>query len=108
MIEKKKQKDIEKLLITKRLDDFILEDCRSSKLFIEKFGSVPSRAALLSLAKVISEHMNIYLDREAYRRKKVLMKWYDENYEKIKPFILENIKIEVSDIHNETTSNFPE
>jgi hypothetical protein len=46
---------------------------------------------LLSLAQVIAQHLHIRLDREAFRRKRVLLKWYDENWARVEPFIRQNI-----------------
>ena len=57
------------------------------------YGPKPSQQELLSLAHVISANLNIFLDREAIRRKKVLIKWFDENFAKIEPFLMENVLI---------------
>jgi hypothetical protein len=37
------------------------------------------------------EHLNIVLDRKAFRRKRVLYKWYDENWATAEPFVHQKI-----------------
>ncbi|OHT15332.1 hypothetical protein TRFO_42593 [Tritrichomonas foetus] len=53
----------------------------------QKYGSSLSQNELLSLAEVIASHIGTRVDREAKRRKEVLIKWFDENSEKILAFL---------------------
>ena len=84
---------LENLMVKIRLRDFDPENCPAVEMLQTKFGSLPNRHQLLALAQVIKEKLGIALDREATRRKNVLIKWYDENLEVIKPFIFEHIQV---------------
>ena len=88
------QLQIEKLLIMNRMKDFDPNKGRVNDMFMNMFGYVPTREQLLSLARVVSIYLHLQLDREAFRRKEVLIKWYDEHYETVFPFIQNHIKIE--------------
>jgi len=90
----RRQVFIEKELNKIRLQDFNFENSQAYDMLIKKFGSLPSREALLSLARVLSYHLKINLDREAYRRKNVLLKWYDEKYLEIKDVLMNGIDVE--------------
>ncbi|KAK8834168.1 hypothetical protein M9Y10_011661 [Tritrichomonas musculus] len=70
-----------------RLQDFDPKNCFVWKKFCEKFGSSLSQTELISIAEVISSNIGVKVDREAKRRKEILIKWFDENSEKIIPFI---------------------
>ena len=76
-----------------RLRDFNEKESSAYAKLCELYGPKPSQQELLSLAQVVSANLNILLDREAMRRKKVLIKWYDENFPKIEQFLLENVLI---------------
>ncbi|KAK8892119.1 hypothetical protein M9Y10_029341 [Tritrichomonas musculus] len=76
-----------------RLRDFNEKDSIAYAKLCELYGPKPSQQELLSLAQVVSANLDILLDREAMRRKKVLIKWYDENFPKIEQFLLENVLI---------------
>lgn len=69
---------------------------KNSKAWInltKRFGTKISQNQLLSIAEVVSTQLNIGLYREYKRRKEMLIKWFDENYESIWPFIENNITI---------------
>ena len=42
---------------------------------------------MLEIAKIIGNHVNINVNRNARRRKSVLIKWYHDNWNLIKPYI---------------------
>ena len=46
-----------------------------------------------ALAKIISTHLGIQFDREAQRDKSICIKWFDEHYDQVIPFIESNICI---------------
>lgn len=83
----KSQADKEKAVIANKLRDFDMRTSRAYQYLIQKFGTIPSREELTSLAMIIESELNIRLDREERRRKIVLIFWYDKNFDKIKPFI---------------------
>jgi hypothetical protein len=87
------QNDFEKIRNSQRLVGFDEKSSVACSFLSERFGAKMSRHELLSLAQIISEHLHILLDREAFRRKRVLFKWYDENWAIVEPFIRRNIVV---------------
>lgn len=51
---------------------------------------------LLSIAQIISEKTSVKLDREATRRKSVLLKWFDDNWDQILP-TLQFVRLDIED-----------
>ena len=84
----------------KKVDDRLYGFDQNSSLIwneiCKKFGSSLSHNELLSIAQVIASNSGIKVDRDARRRKEVLIKWFDENAQKITP-LLNYIKIEIDD-----------
>lgn len=70
-----------------RLGDFDPKNSKIWKKICNKFSPNLSQNELVSLAEIIASNVKIKVDREARRRKEVLIKWFDENSEKIDPFI---------------------
>ena len=52
-----------------------------------RFGSNVKRSELTSIAQVLADATNIILDRDAKRRKSVLLKWFDEHWLKLRPLL---------------------
>ncbi|EAX98890.1 hypothetical protein TVAG_210840 [Trichomonas vaginalis G3] len=52
-----------------------------------RFGENVKQQELLSIANVLSLNANIKLDRDAKRRKSVLIKWFNENWTVLAPFL---------------------
>jgi hypothetical protein len=46
---------------------------------------------LVSIGLLVADRLNITLDRDARRRKIVLLKWFDENWPLIEPLLPEII-----------------
>jgi hypothetical protein len=86
------QKD--RLLTEMRLRNFDPENCPAASLLTQLFGSAINATDLVSLAETCSYYLDIYLDREAKRRKSVLLKWFDENLQRIGPFLREHVVVE--------------
>ena len=95
-LSKSKQNEDEKKLLRKRIGDWHSKDSIIRKELERHLGPDLSRNQLLSLAKVISNHTNIPIDREASRRKEVLFKWFDEHSNQVLPFLYSNIEIETN------------
>ena len=53
----------------------------------ENFGVNVKQPPLLEIAKIIGQHVHINVNRNARRRKSVLIKWYHDNWDVIKPYI---------------------
>lgn len=77
----------DKSKINSRIQGFDQKNCLVWKEICKKFGSSLSHNELLSIAQVIASNCNIKVDRDAKRRKEVLIKWFDENTEVILPFL---------------------
>ena len=77
----------ERSRIARRLQGF---DQRDNVAWLElsrRFGSNLKQGELQSIAQALAEGAGIKLDRDAKRRKIVLLKWFEENWLTIKPFL---------------------
>jgi hypothetical protein len=77
----------EKVRILGRLKDFNARDCSVWREITSRFGRNVKQPELLSIAAVLAAHANIRLDRDAKRRKTVLVKWFDENWPALQPYL---------------------
>jgi hypothetical protein len=77
----------EKDRIANRLSGFNSKDNTVWKAITQRFGSNIKQPELLSMAQVLASHANIKLDRDAKRRKSVLIKWFEENWLSIEPYL---------------------
>jgi hypothetical protein len=73
--------------IATRLNGFNSKDNIAWKTIAQRFGQNIKQAELLSMAEVVASQANIKLDRDAKRRKSVLIKWFEENWVAIEPFL---------------------
>ena len=77
----------EKERIANRLANFNPKDTPVWREITQRFGSSIKQPELLSIATVLAQNANIKLDRDAKRRKSVLIKWFQENWQVIRPFL---------------------
>ena len=77
----------EKERIASRLSGFNPKDNMVWHEITQRFGASIKQPELLSIATVLAQNANIKLDRDAKRRKSVLVKWFEENWAVIKPFL---------------------
>lgn len=77
----------EKNRIAQRLQGFNPKDNQAWYQITQKFGTNIKQPELLSIAQVCSSSAGIKLDRDAKRRKSVLIKWFEENWAQIQPFL---------------------
>ena len=77
----------EKLRISERLCGFNAKESDVVKAIYTKFGANVKQGELVNIAQVIASKVNIKLDRDAKRRKTVLLKWFSENWSKIQPYL---------------------
>lgn len=75
--------EIERKRVDARLNGFVYKNSAAWQVITEKYGDNLNQAELLSLAEVIAAQLNLKVDREAKRRKEVLVKWYDEHLPEI-------------------------
>ena len=69
--------------VKKRLKDFEYRDSRAWTFLCQRFGPRVGQTELQSIAELISGTQQIKLDRDAKRRKVVLVKWFEENWDVI-------------------------
>jgi hypothetical protein len=79
--------NVEKQRIAGRLQGFNPKDNPVWTAITQKFGPNIKQPELLSIATVLATNTNTRLDRDAKRRKSVLLKWFEENWAAIAPFI---------------------
>lgn len=77
----------EKERIAERLAGFNPKDNSVWHEITQRFGASIKQPELLSIANVLAQNANIKLDRDAKRRKSVLIKWFEENWSSIRPFL---------------------
>jgi hypothetical protein len=77
----------EKDRIASRLNGFNSKDNSVWKAITQRFGANIKQPELLSMALILASHANVKLDRDAKRRKSVLIKWFEENWSAIEPFL---------------------
>ena len=90
--EKKKRRQAgklrnEKVRVRSRLRGFDYQVSRSWLYLCRQFGPDLNQDELLSIAQVVAEQANLRVDRDAKRRKNVLRKWFEENWNIISLFI---------------------
>ena len=83
----KSQQPDEKLRIAYRLAGFNPKDNPVTQEITRRFGANIKHGELVGIAQAIAEKAQIKLDRDAKRRKNVLLKWFAENWEIISPFL---------------------
>lgn len=81
------QTEIERRRVDKRLKGFVVKESRAWKQICQHYGSNLNQVELLSIAEVLGYALHIRVDREAKRRKEVLIKWFEENIEAIEPML---------------------
>ena len=78
---------------------------RAWKYLTDRYGPKISCEELKSLATVCSQELNIDLTREFYRRKEMLVIWFNNNYEKVIPFITQYVV--VKDVNGNPIGGIP-
>lgn len=94
----------ERSRIAKRLFGFNPKDNYVVKEISRRFGGLIKHGELVGIAAAIAERANLRLDRDAKRRKNVLIRWFDENWETIEPF-LDYVVLEEVPEEDEAESN---
>jgi hypothetical protein len=77
----------EKERIAQRLEGFNPRENQAWKEITRRFGSSIKQPELVSMAKVLATHAKLKVDRDAQRRKTVLLKWFEENWAAVQPFL---------------------
>jgi hypothetical protein len=86
-LRKSHQNEFERHQNAQRLRGFNQKESPAYQFLCNRYGLNLTREELLSLARVAAEQLKIPLDREAHRRKAILIKWDDENWGVLEPFL---------------------
>jgi hypothetical protein len=86
----------EKEWLKKEMEHFTATDSDAWRLLMNLHGPKLSKDEVLSLGIVISKELDIELVREYKRRKETMIKWFQNNLERIEPFLREFLTIEKS------------
>lgn len=74
--------------VKKRLENFDMENSRGYRLIRERFSKGVVGQELRLVARILCKHVpELHLDRDATRDHRVLIKWFDENYDVISQHI---------------------
>ena len=94
---RQRKKDIQ--LIAAELVNWNKETSTAFKFLTRRFNKV-TKPIILSLAHILSFVFGIpQVTREAYRDKRVLIKWYDDHFDQIQPIIDNFICIKDQNFH---------
>ena len=77
----------ERIVSKNLIGDFDVDKSEGKALIEDLFGTTLnniSLTALVSLSKILSQLINIKLERNIYRRKVLIVKWFDINQDEIK------------------------
>ena len=77
----------EKLRVFTRLKGFRAKESLVWTEITRRFGNEIKHGELLSIAEVVAANAGVQLDRDAKRRKSVLIKWFEENWFQISPYL---------------------
>lgn len=77
----------EKIRIQKRIQGFKWRDSRVWEFLTARFGHKLTQDELVSIADLICRQTQLRLDRDARRRKVVLLKWFEENWTIVQPLL---------------------
>lgn len=74
---------------------FDWEKSRAWTWLVGRFGPKISKEELLSLGLVVCHNTGIELTREYKRRKKTMVKWFEDNYDQVMPFIRSSVIVNI-------------
>lgn len=93
--------DSERSRISERISGFDPKNNIAWRTLTDRLGSNLTQRELLSIAKLVSQEANIKLDRDAQRRKIVLIKWFVENWEFVEPRLSDIVlETDLNDTHD--------
>jgi hypothetical protein len=73
--------------VTARIAGFDLEQSEAWKAIVDQFTVGVTHAELKSIADVLCNLTGLKLDRDAQRDNRVLIKWYQENWDALQPHV---------------------
>jgi hypothetical protein len=78
----------ERAIAEMRLGEFSAQGSRGLQLLQQMFPrSDMTRRSMYSLATILGALANVPLERDFSRRKELIIKWFDDNYDALEPFL---------------------
>lgn len=77
----------EKIRIALRLSGFDPKNSFVANEISRRFGPNIKQAELFNIAQCIADFAKITVDRDAKRKKSVLLKWFEEHWQKVSPYL---------------------
>ena len=82
----------EQKFLEEKRDNFNTYGSRAWKWLHARFGKI-AKEEIISLGQVVAHSLGIELSREYKRRKETMIRWFEDNYDQVMPFIRENIQV---------------
>jgi len=73
--------------VRKRTEGFKYQNSKSWVGLCRRYGDRITHDELVSVAEVLNPYIGIKLDRDAKRRKNVMLKWFEDNWNTIEPWL---------------------
>jgi hypothetical protein len=73
--------------VQKRVDGFNWKRSTAWKRLTSSYGPNLKHEELLSIGDLVAKKLDIRLDRDARRRKIVMIKWFEENWAAVEPLL---------------------
>jgi hypothetical protein len=71
--------------VHRRLEGFNYRESRACQEMVKRFGFLPQRKELLGMAHAVCWHTGLKLDRLEKRSAQLLVKWFEDNWERANP-----------------------
>jgi hypothetical protein len=82
-----RKQELEKQRVNARLEGFDPKSSVIGAAMTKQFGSNLTHSELVTIAGALANKAGISLDRDAKRRKTVLLKWFEEHSAELMPFL---------------------
>lgn len=86
-MHRKRERDNEIARVQQRVSGFNPQCSDAWAGLCQHFGSKITQDELVSIAEAIKLYAQVKLDRDARRRKSVILKWYQDNWAQISKYI---------------------
>lgn len=104
-IGKSNQAQYEKRWLQEEMNGFFVFDSEAWELLTRLYGPKISKDEIISLGQVTAMELNLDFVREYKRRKETMVKWFQNHFVVVRPFLQECVKVlRDEDVSNATTS----
>ena len=87
LYQRRTSSETERIRVLNRLNGFGFQNSPAWSIITSRWGDNLSQTELLGIATILSFKTGLKVDREAKRRKDVLVKWFDENLPILKHYL---------------------